>query len=110
MKPENKKFLDDNRHHHETLTKAFYLRSLSAETRTRMQQIISEEFQTGYTTDLWCGPCVSDMVLKLYRHYDEWLAAQPKDEPKPEPAAEPEEPLPPVKGTFPSHKKNHQRK
>lgn len=76
MKPENKQFLDDNRFHHETLVKAFYLRSLSAETRTRMQQIIAEEFQPGYSTDLWCGPCVSEMVLKLYRHYDEWLAKQ----------------------------------
>lgn len=77
MKAENKQFLEENRHHHDTLVKAFYLRSLSAETRTRMQQIISEEFQPGYHADLWCGPCVSEMVLKLYRHYDEWLAQQP---------------------------------
>lgn len=105
MKPENKKFLDDNRHHHDTLVKAFYLRSLSGETRSRMQQIISEEFQPGYSTDLWCGPCVSDMVLKLYRHYDEWIAAQPPDHVQPiqsEPTI--------AKATFPSHKKNHQRK
>ncbi len=77
MTEEDKKFLDDNRHHHETLVKAFYLRSLSAETRTRMQDIIVKYFQPGYHTDLWCGPCVSDMVLKLYKHYDEWLAQQP---------------------------------
>lgn len=77
MKPENKQFLDDNRHHHTTLVKAFYLRSLSAEVRSKMQQIIADEFQKGYSTDLWCGPCVTEMVLKLYRHYDEWLAQQP---------------------------------
>lgn len=76
MRPENKQFLDDNRHHYETLVKAFYLRSLSAEVRTRMQQIIAEEFQPGYSTDLWCPPCVSDMVKKLYQHYDEWLKQQ----------------------------------
>lgn len=77
MTAEDKQFLDDNRHHHETLVKAFYLRSLSAETRTRMQDIIGKYFQPGYHTDLWCGHCVSDMVLKLYKHYDEWLAQQP---------------------------------
>lgn len=76
MTPENIQFLNDNRHHYETLVKAFYLRSLSAVTRTRMQQIIADEFQKGYSTDLWCGPCVTDMVLKLYRHYDEWLLKQ----------------------------------
>lgn len=73
MTPENIQFLNDNRHHHTTLVKAFYLRSLSAEVRTRMQQIIADEFQKGYSTDLWCGPCVTDMVLKLYKHYDEWI-------------------------------------
>jgi hypothetical protein len=77
MKPVNKQFLDDNRHHHTTLVKAFYLRSLSGATRETMQRVMSEEFQTGYATDLWCPPCVSDMVLALYRNYDNWIASQP---------------------------------
>lgn len=79
MKPENKHFLDEHRHHHDTLVRAFYLRSLSAEVRQRMQDVIRDEFQPGYSTDLWCPPCVSDMVLKLYRHYDEWLLKQAND-------------------------------
>jgi hypothetical protein len=70
-------FLNDNRHHHDTLIKAFFMRSLSAEVRTRMQDIIRQEWEPGYHTDLWCGPCVSEMVKKLYRHYDEWLKQQP---------------------------------
>jgi hypothetical protein len=77
MTPEDIQFLDDNRHHYDTLIKAFYLRSLSGEIRSRMQEIIGKYWQSGYNTDLWCGPCVSDMVLKLYRHYDEWIAEQP---------------------------------
>jgi len=77
MTPETIQFLNDNRIHHETLTKAFYMRSLSANVRERMQNIIRENWESTYHTDLWCGPCVSDMVLKLYRHYDEWLAQQP---------------------------------
>jgi hypothetical protein len=77
MTPETIQFLNDNRHHYDTLIKAFYLRSLSAEVRTRMQEIIRQEWEPGYHTDLWCGPCVSDMVKKLYRLYDEWLKQQP---------------------------------
>lgn len=77
MTVEDKQFLEDNRHHYDTLIKAFYLRSLPGETRSRMQDIIGKYWQPGYSTDLWCGPCVVDMVKKLYRHYDEWLAQQP---------------------------------
>jgi hypothetical protein len=76
MTPETIQFLNDNRRHHETLIKAFYLRSLSSEVRTRMQEIIRQEWEPGYHTDLWCGPCVSDMVKKVYQHYDEWLKQQ----------------------------------
>lgn len=97
MTPENKQFLDDNYHHWVTLRDAFYLRGLSGETRTRMQQIMAQEFQPGYHTDLWCGPCVTDMVKRLYENYDKWLAAQPKEPPPPEPVI--------VPANFPSHKK-----
>lgn len=77
MKPENKKFLDDNRHHYETYQKAFYLRGLSAEVREGMQRVMREEFQPGYHTDLWCPPCLVEMLKTIYRHYDEWLKQQP---------------------------------
>lgn len=73
MIPEDIQFLNDNRGHYDTLVNAGYLRGLSGETRQRMQEIIGKYWQPGYHTDLWCGPCVSDMVRKLYRHYDEWL-------------------------------------
>jgi hypothetical protein len=53
------------------------MRGLSGETRQRMQDIIRSEWEPGYHTDLWCPPCISDMVKKLYRLYDEWLAKQP---------------------------------
>jgi hypothetical protein len=88
--PEDIQFLNDNRHHHETLIKAFYLRSLSGEIRSRMQEIIGKYWQPGYHTDLWCGPCVTEMVKLLYRHYDEWLAQQPVT----------------VEASFPSNKEN----
>lgn len=105
MKPENIKFLDENRHHHDTLVKAFYLRSLSGVTRETMQRVMAEEFQPGYLTDLWCGPCVSDMVLALYRNYDNWIKEQPAEVEQeiPEPAFI--EPVAPVivAASFPSN-------
>lgn len=107
MTPENKQFLDDNRHHYDTLIKAFYLRGLSGETRQRMQDIMAKEFQPGYHTDLWCGNCVTEMVRSLYTHYDNWLAVQPVEAPAPIPPVEPEPVI--TKATFPSHKKHHRK-
>ena len=72
-------FLNDNRMHYDTLIKAFYMRGLSAEVRGRMQAIIGKYWQPGYHTDLFCPPCISDMVKKLYRHYDEWLKNNTND-------------------------------
>jgi hypothetical protein len=77
MKPENKAFLDANRHHYETFKKAQYMRHLNAHEREGMQRVMREEFQPGYNSDLWCPPCVADMVVKLYERYDEWLSQQP---------------------------------
>ena len=98
MKTENKKFLDDNRHHYDVLIKAFYLRHLDGNTRSMMQQVMSEEFQPGYATDLWCAPCVSDMVKLLYSRYDKWIAAQEVKEPTKEQLI--------VSANFPSNKTN----
>jgi len=72
MKPENKKFLEDNEHTWITLRDAGYMMGLDGATRSTMARIICEEFQPGYATDLWCPPCVADMVTLLYRHYNAW--------------------------------------
>ena len=99
MTESNKQFLDLNRHHYDVLIKAFYLRHLDGNTRAKMQQVMSDEFQPGYATDLWCPPCVSDMVKALYRRYDEWIAANKKPE-----RASPEPLI--VEANFPSNKTN----
>jgi len=130
MNPVNKKFLEDNRHHWITLRDAKYLRHLDGNTRSRMVQVMSEEFQPGYTADLWCAPCVSEMITTLYQRFEQWEAAQsvftidPNPQPKPEGQAEViefkengeitktmESFTPPiqVKANFPSHKKHHRR-
>lgn len=73
MNPENKQFIDDSFSHFLVLERAFYLRGLSGTVRLNMQRVISEEFHPGYSADLWCPQCAADMVLKLYRHYHDWL-------------------------------------
>lgn len=75
--PDDIQFLNDNRGHHDTLVNAGYLRGFSGETRTRMQDLIRKYWEPSYHTDLWCPPCVSKMLEKLYRHYNEWQAQQP---------------------------------
>jgi len=82
MNPNNLKFLQDNRHHWTALRDAQYLRHLDGNTRSEMQRVMAEEFRPGYTTDLWCSPCVSEMVTSLYREFEKWEAAQV---PTPEP-------------------------
>lgn len=76
MKPENKSFLEANRHHWITLRDAQYCRHMDGNTREGMRRVMAEEFQPGYSADLWCPPCVVEMVKSLYRHYDDWLARQ----------------------------------
>jgi hypothetical protein len=76
MTEEDKKFIEDNRFHYDTLTKAFYMRGLSGEVRNNMQRIIGQYFRPGYQSDLWCPTCVSDMVTLLYTLYDNWLSEQ----------------------------------
>lgn len=72
MKPENKAFLEANRHHWITLRDAFYVRHLDGNTRSEMQRIMGEEFRPGYTSDLWCPTCVADMVRAVYQEFEKW--------------------------------------
>lgn len=85
MDAEDIKFLEDNRTHYDTLVKAFYLRGLTGETRSTMQRLVGKYWQPGYTSDLYCPPCVSDMLLLLYRLYDKWIEENKEPETTPEP-------------------------
>lgn len=108
MTPENKAFLEANRHYWVTLRDAHFMMGLSGNTRSEMQRIMGKEFRPGYVTDLWCPTCVSDMVTALYFEFEKWEAANR------EPViVEPDPPVPPkapiqTKANFPSHK-NHRR-
>lgn len=131
MKPENKAFLEANRHHWITLRDAQYCRHLDGATREGMRRVMAEEFRPGYSADLWCPPCVAEMVTQLYRDFEKWEAANPPvfaivESPEPIPEGHAEvlevkengegvktvEPFtPPIQtnANFPSHKKHPRR-
>lgn len=136
MKPENRQIFEENLTHWETLTKAGYLKHLSGRDRSNLVKAMNEEFQPGYTADLWCPTCVSNMILHVYRRYHEFIAEEKRQQeemarmlvltniPAPEepvktvdpleevkPPADPEEPKPVIQkqANFPSHKQNRRR-
>lgn len=74
MNPENKKFLDDNRHHYEGFVKAQYLSHFDNATRDRLLQVVQQEFAPGYQANLWCSSCVADLLKFAYQRYDDWLS------------------------------------
>lgn len=115
MTPENKAFLEANRHYWITLRDAHFMMGLSGNTRSDMQRIMGEEFRPGYVTDLWCPTCVSDMVTALYFEFEKWERDNPpvrvlsEHEPFwPIDPVIPQTPPVQVKANFPSHK-NHRR-
>lgn len=126
MKPENRKFLEDNEHTWITLRDAGYMMGLDGNTRSEMVRVLSEEFQPGYATDLWCPPCVADMVTLLYRYFNDWRernkapAVDPLHSQKAEMItdllAKQEEPPAlkapaiQVKANFPKHNQNNRRR
>lgn len=77
MNQANQQYLEENKHYWLTLRDAFYLKGLSGDTRSNFQRIMAEEFQPGYTADLWCPACAAEMVKQLYQRYEQWQAAQP---------------------------------
>lgn len=81
MKEANKALLDKHRPIYDVLIRAQYLKGLNGQEINELLQVMHEEFQPGYATDLWCGPCLIDFVKLLYRMYDDWIARQPKEEP-----------------------------
>lgn len=103
MKQQNIDFLEEKRSIHSGLVQAGIFSQLDYPTKERFVEIMNEEFQPGYTANLWCGSCLSDMIKLVYRKYDEWKEAQPKEESKVEKVGKAHEPTV-QKETFPSHK------
>lgn len=125
MKPENRQIFEENEKHWETLEKAGYLVHLSGRDRSNLVKAMNEEFQPGYTADLWCPTCVANMLRQVYRRYHQFVEQEKQQQELEKLLAEkttvavldlknaevirlgpPEPTTPPVqtKANFPSHK------
>lgn len=65
-------FLNQNRHHYTTLLQAQFLTNIDYNVKNGLVEV-ARVFQPGYTTNLWCGPCVIELVTFVYTQYDKWL-------------------------------------
>lgn len=73
MKLENEKFLEENKHFWDTLKNAGYLKGISAHVKNEMLRVYREEWYPRYLTDLFCPPCIADMIRKTYSQYELYL-------------------------------------
>jgi hypothetical protein len=76
MKPESKLFLDANRHHFIAWDQLQIVTQLDMHVRSRMLEVVREEFNVMYNANLWCSPCVCDMLKYAYTQYDKYLKDQ----------------------------------
>lgn len=76
MKKENIDFLNANRHHWIAWEKAQIVNQLDYGVRQRLLDIIHEEWSPVYNANLWCSPCVIDMLKYAYTQFDKWIAEQ----------------------------------
>jgi hypothetical protein len=44
--------------------------------KAEILRIINEEFDAMYRPNLWCGPCVIEMLVKAFKHLDGWYQDQ----------------------------------
>ena len=84
MKESNKVFLDNNRGHYITLTRAGFIQNLTNETRQQMLDVIREEFNSGYLCCLHCQGDVAEMIRFAYTQYDLKLEQDGQNKLRPE--------------------------
>ena len=73
MKPESKLFLDNNRHHWVAWESAQIFNQLDYGVREGLLNVIRNEWDGGYLSNLWCSPCVVSMMRYAYTQYDKYL-------------------------------------
>jgi hypothetical protein len=70
MQEKNMEFLDSQRGHYITLTKAGFIQNLTNDIRQQFVNVIREEFNPGYLCCLHCQADVAEMIRYAYTQYD----------------------------------------
>jgi hypothetical protein len=72
---EDKEWLDANRSHWDLWDRAQIFNQLDSATRDGYLNMIRKYYNPGYITNMWCSPCVVDMMKYLYTQYDKSIQA-----------------------------------
>jgi hypothetical protein len=70
MQEKNMEFLDSQRGHYITLTKAGFIQNLTNDIRQQFVNVIREEFNPGYLCCLHCQADVAEMIRFAFTQYD----------------------------------------
>jgi hypothetical protein len=74
MKEESISFLNANRHHWIAWETAQIFNQLDMSVRQGLLNVIREEWDAGYLSNLWCSPCVVELLRYAYTQYDKYLS------------------------------------
>lgn len=78
---QQKQFMADNRPHYETLVRADFLTNIGQDIKSGLLDV-ARVFAPAYQANLWCGPCVCELVKYAYTQYDKWVNEQPNEDVK----------------------------
>lgn len=79
LSPEQIQFLEVNRPHYNTLVQAGFLTNIGYDVKEGMLEA-ARVFNTGYQANLWCGPCVCELVTYVYTQLDKQPESPKTDE------------------------------
>lgn len=77
MTDENKAFLEEYYPFYQKFMKTQELRGMGGYERQSMQRIANQEWNTGWSVDLWCNTCFVDFFKDVFKRYEQWMAEQP---------------------------------
>lgn len=80
MQEKNRAFLDSQRGHYITLTRAGFVQNLTNEVRQQLLDVIREEFNPGYLCCLHCPGDVAEMLRFAFTQYDLKLEEHGKEQ------------------------------
>lgn len=73
MNPVNIAILEKHRHHWERFKLSQAISGMGMDVKGEVLDVIKKEWSPGYSTTLWCGDCVADMLKYAYTQYDKYL-------------------------------------
>lgn len=78
---EDIEFLNNNRQHWDIWQRAQVFNHLDYGIRLKLLEIIHTYWSPVYNVNLWCSPCVVDMLRFAYTQYDKYLLSIENDKP-----------------------------